>query len=183
MVTFNYDRSLEQYLGVTLRESYELDDSATSTQLATLGFIHVHGTIGGRSFLDEEARPYGPEADRERLVQSANSINIVDRTQDATKNPAITEAVKAIAAAQDVYFLGFGYDPANVERLELPPPKQRRLGTVRGFTNREAMSICQRLNIHIPNEKQLRGHPSDSKKPTEMNCIEFLRHYAELNLS
>ena len=48
MVTFNYDRYLEQYLGVALRESYMLDDSAIRTQLATLRFIHVYGTIGGR---------------------------------------------------------------------------------------------------------------------------------------
>lgn len=183
VVTFNYDRSLEQYLGVALRDSYMLDDSAIRTQLATLGFIHVYGTIGGRPFLDEDARPYGPSAERVDIVHSANSINIIDRDQDAAKIPAITEAVEALAVAQHVYFLGFGYLDTNVKRLQLPgAAAQLRSGTVLGFTYKETKNICQRLKLSTPSEKQLRGHPTDSKTPMEMNCTEFLRHYATLQI-
>ena len=183
VVTFNYDRSLEQYLGVALRDTYTLDDSAIRTQLATLGFIHVYGTIGGRSFLDEEARPYGPEADRERIVQSADSINIVDREEDVTKNAALAEAVSALAVAELVYFLGFGYEEVNVGRLQLPVVAQNRTGTLRGFTFKEAQDIRQRINLGVPREQDLRGVPGDSRTPTDMNCVEFLRHFATLKSS
>ena len=184
VVTFNYDRSLEQYLGMALRDSYALDQNAIKAQMETLKFIHVYGTVGGLPFLDDNARPYQAKHERQHIVEGAKSIKIVDRDKGVVDDPAFGQALEAISQAKNRYFLGFGYDETNLERLEIVGARlggQDAYGTLYGFTPREALRIRDRVGLSAPTEREIRrAEGMDiTMRPTEMDCLEFLRNFAQ----
>ena len=115
IVTFNYDRSLEQYLGGAL-EVAGVED--VGERLSSLGFIHVYGTLGGIPYIDEGARKYGDTGDS-LIVPAANAINIIDRKDDKELLKQFELAEKALSEAKTIIILGFGYDATNVDRLDL----------------------------------------------------------------
>lgn len=116
IVTFNYDRSLEQYLGRALAVAGATD---ISERLSSLGFIHVYGTLGHRPYIDLSAREYGDIEDPSLLQRAAKSIKIIDREDDPALLSQFELAKQALSNAKRVVMLGFGYDATNVERLGL----------------------------------------------------------------
>jgi hypothetical protein len=118
IITFNYDRSLEQYLFVALKNSYNLTDSECLRKLSSLPVLHVHGSFGSlpwRRPRDQAAMPYGEELDPQLCWKVADEIKI---PSDASRSsPVFEEARDRISTARRVYFLGFGCHDDNLRRL------------------------------------------------------------------
>lgn len=122
-ITFNYDRSLENFLFVSLKNSYNEDDEKTAKALQAIPIIHVYGQLGKHPYVDKEGRPYG---------QALVSKNDLDRCVAEIKlfpedMPVHTfsEAHRRLEEAERVVFLGFGYYGINLERLQLDRMKER----------------------------------------------------------
>ena len=131
-ITFNYDRSFEQYLYTSVLQSYEELDSESSRKITGLApVLHVHGALGD---LPCRARivpptdtplviPYGNIRNRDPELMNHETIGriatnlrmIYDDGVDTS--PTLTKAKKAICDAKQVVFLGFGYDRDNLIRL------------------------------------------------------------------
>ena len=116
IVTFNYDRSLEQYLGRALEVAGATD---ISERLSSLGFIHVYGTLGPRPYVDPVPRPYSDTDDLNALQEAAADIRIINREDDDELLSQFKLARNALSEAKRVVMLGFGYEAKNVERLGL----------------------------------------------------------------
>ena len=129
LVTFNYDRSLERYLGRALQVTGVKD---ISKRMSSLGFIHVYGTLGGRPYIDNAAREYGDIEDPLAIEQAAAGIKIIDREDDGELLSQFELAKNALSDAKRVVMLGFGYDATNVERLALRESVQGRDAGVLG---------------------------------------------------
>ena len=123
ILTYNYDRSLEQFLFTALRNSYQgmKDDYARCwDQLLAIPIIHLHGSLGelqhSADVLDIRERAYEPHRTSQALGLCSESIRVI------SENVLSEELVRAhdhLSEARVVCFLGFGWDRTNLSRLEM----------------------------------------------------------------
>jgi len=117
-VTFNYDRSLEYFLMQSCKETFALSDETAKKALEPIKIIHVYGQLGE---LDQvctsRARPYTTRIGADELSVAANGIKIIPESRDDA--PEFAEVREMFEWAEQICFLGFGFDPLNVLRLNL----------------------------------------------------------------
>jgi hypothetical protein len=115
IVTYNYDRSLEFFLLRALQRSFRLDPGAASALAATLPVIHLHGQLAPLDEVHRGGRPYSPETLPARVKLAAEAIQIISEANPADRE--FNRARAALAAAERVHILGFGYSHVNLDRL------------------------------------------------------------------
>lgn len=146
IVTFNYDRSLSDYLFNAAMGSYGLSSAETANLVSQIPILHVHGTVGPLPWqAAENGRPYGKKhATQLEIRWAAEGLRIVH--EDLSGSQDLAAAVRAIEEAERVEFLGFGYLRENMERLRADQYKERRKlsGSAFGFTNAERAQIEHR---------------------------------------
>jgi len=118
IVTFNYDRSLEYMLHEATKHTFRLDDAAALAAWRLIGIRHVYGQLGDFDVsLSASARPYNGDAGVASVNVAATGIRVVPEAR--TDDDVFNLARRWFADAQQIIFLGFGFDPLNVERLGL----------------------------------------------------------------
>lgn len=150
IITFNYDRSLEHFLFLALKNSFNLSDDHCGTLLQKLEIVHVHGQLGELPYLNAAGvgRPYQNSISSDILTNAAKAIKIVH--EGADDSPEFIRARELIREAERVYFLGFGYHETNVKRLGIleclqQAPLKRFLGSGFGLEPMECESIQNSL--------------------------------------
>lgn len=181
VITYNYDRSLEHFLFVSLSKSYRKKDDQVAAQMAQVPIMHVHGILGALPWQEGRVkRAYGPDASPEEKMESAKMIRIVH--EEADEKHAFADAWKALQDAQRIYFLGFGYNEANLQRLQLNLLGQefRVDGSCYKLTDKERMSveglIMRQLRHELRARMRIRLDPEPDHK-----VLAFLRHRAALD--
>ncbi len=119
VITFNYDRSLEQYLFIALKYSYGKTDEECSEQLKNIPIIHVHGSLGWlpwQSTTNSNAIvPYDSKVTMDNVSKAAGSIKIIpEATMDTAE---FNQAQSLMLKSGSLLLLGFGYHPTNIKRL------------------------------------------------------------------
>lgn len=166
IVTFNYDRSLEQYLGRALQVTGVKD---ISKRMSSLGFIHVYGTLGGRPYIELGARKYGDIEELSQIVLAAQGIKIIDRKDDKELLSQFELAKKALSEATRVVMLGFGYDATNVERLGLRESVQGRDAGVLGTAWKMPIMELERVKRVVGLAQQL--------TLVDVDCLGMFHHH------
>ncbi len=132
IITYNYDRSLDFYLGDALLNTYGIPPWASSDNAGFLSAVrramlrvpicHVHGQLG---FLDWQKTTDGVPFDSRdvdaRLKHAeiaAANIKIIYE-EEIGQSMELKQAHRILSRASRLVFLGFGYDPVNLERLRL----------------------------------------------------------------
>ena len=118
IITFNYDRSLEQYLFTAMSNCYGLDKEQCAQKLNSIPIIHVHGKLGRLDWEESnmETVDYGALVTKSTVIRNASrGIKIIHENIDGDKE--FEEARKLLRLADKIYFLGFGYHPTNWVRL------------------------------------------------------------------
>lgn len=117
-ISFNYDRSLEYFLYESTKHTFGLPDDEVSARLKRLQIIHVYGVAGAFCISPtNSARIYTNKYSPESLGLAATSIRILPEARD--NDPLFNEARDLFNWAETICFLGFGFDPLNVRRLDL----------------------------------------------------------------
>lgn len=130
ILTYNYDTSLETYLETTMARSYAHKPERIRAALNHIPIIHLHGKLVDHT--------YGGGITDGLLRRCGEGIYIVADNIDG--NPEFQKAAQAIWEANEIYFIGFGYDPNNLKRLPIEskyPPNSSggRLGQSRPSLN------------------------------------------------
>lgn len=115
-VSFNYDRSLEQYLLNAISSTFGLDQQAAYDLLSQLPIQHVYGSLG--AYTPGSGYRYGGhkyEAMVKVIINASQSI----KTIPATRGPRDEVSASWLAKAQRVFVMGFGFDPSNCARIDL----------------------------------------------------------------
>jgi len=181
IITFNYDRSLENYLFTALKNKYpDKTDDEYAKKVQSIPVIHVHGKLGifpweapkldlknvvpydSMSFAschglsDNNGKIYRPIW----FNNAKNSIKVMHEGTD--KSEEFEQAHEKISKAQQLYFLGFGYHPTNLRRLNpdvLKKPNTIK-GTIYGLSHsrilnieRQGISVFNRKNNNLFNDK------------------------------
>ena len=161
VITFNYDRSWEQFLYDMVNGYYNhTDDETVIGQLCSLRVIHLYGCLGrlwwqgdqGGSINYGEYHQGSGQTSRSRLIplRMARGIKILPEADKTSRE--FQEAHQALLEAARIYFLGFGYGQRNLARL-FPPDILDELdkrGTVLNGTSYDfPASDYQRVSEHF----------------------------------
>jgi hypothetical protein len=170
IITFNYDRSLEMFLAIALSSHHGRPFAEALNKVYQLPIIHVYGTLG---LIGEQTvaptRPYSNDLGAAPVRIAAESIRVIPEHRD---NEGDKKKIRdMIATAKRICYLGFGYDPLNVERLCLDAMpgdfKQDVLGTAYDFRSGELVAAVKAVKGQ---EKFFRS----------LQCEDFLREYPVL---
>ncbi|MCE2724552.1 MAG: hypothetical protein ACK5DL_14270 [Burkholderiales bacterium] len=117
IISFNYDRSLEEYLYLAISNSFS-EDCVYDT-IRRLEMMHVYGSLGRHKTQpgSQPLRPYEPADDATSLEVAAAGINIL--SDDRDDSPEFQKGQDWFSWAEQICFLGFGFDETNVDRLGL----------------------------------------------------------------
>jgi hypothetical protein len=118
IITFNYDRSIEQFLYSALRHSYGRGIDESAAKVKAIPIVHLHGSLGKLAEFEANGQRYGPPFTGGVIQERAKQIKIIHETVD--NEPQFKEAHRLLSEAERICFLGFGYDPTNLRRLLQP---------------------------------------------------------------
>lgn len=182
VITFNYDRSLEFFLATALANLHgKRFEEALNKVYSTLQIVHVYGTIGKLGTHNgKETRAYRTELSEAAMRAAVSSLRVIPEYRDHPENARAIQTF--LTAAKRICYLGFSYDPINVERLKLDeclprdklsgtPAEHRHgkdvSGTVYGMLSEECVAAARRV----------KGDPARFR---DLRCAEFLRWYGIL---
>lgn len=117
-ITFNYGRSLEQFLLNAISATFSLTNQGASVFLGKLDIRHVYGSLGEYDI--NYGFRYGAERSDDALaaevLMAAGSI----RTIPSARPERDVIATDWLEGAEIVFVMGFGFDPINCQRIGLP---------------------------------------------------------------
>src|ERR1700676_2101064 len=119
-VTFNYDRTLEDFLCTRLAHTYNLSPEIAWNRARKFKIVHVYGSLGEFDpLVISSKRPAAMRGPRlpTSIANAAASIRFM--YDDRTDHSGVSEAMELISSAPYLCFLGFGFDPDNITRLKL----------------------------------------------------------------
>ncbi len=119
IITFNYDRSFEQFLFASLFNLYGKSREECAAIVSKIPIVHVHGKIGDLPWESGSyTREYKPINDANLIKASSDKIRIVHE-QNAKDDKLFAKAHRLLTHAKRIYLLGFGYHEINLQRLDL----------------------------------------------------------------
>lgn len=150
IVTFNYDRCIEQYLPHSLRGHYGIPITDAQALVAGLRIYHPFGKVG--------RLPWGPGTEcavefgnDERADLVASAAQIQTFTEQMADRKALAEIRAAIQTAHRIVFLGFAYHRPNLEILTPPNSSDARsiFGTVKGISSQDRSVVQRQLGTAL----------------------------------
>ncbi len=117
IITFNYERSLQWFLFVSVQNSYSLNDKEAAELVRSIPIVHIYGDLGSLFNDSDYVRPFSPELNETTISRAVSRIAIVHEAN--VTEDAFSDAYDIIERAEIVSFLGFGYLEVNVERLRI----------------------------------------------------------------
>lgn len=207
IVSFNYDRSLEYFLGKRIAAAHlaqpdRLLDPTKARTWAAKGFkevennlqiTHPYGTLGPLSEV-----PYG-DTDNPRYhgANMAQRIRVIGEERENSED-SFALARTWIDEASNVVFLGFSYDATNMNRLGLsnglihrrPPSNLPQICDVfpltHGLERAERIHLFSKyFSTHFDQNVEVVRNPSNdrtslSELHKEISIIQYLRQYGPL---
>jgi len=175
IITYNYERSFERYFASVLLHTYpDLakagPNGAEALRVKAIPIVHLHGTLGEVA----DQAPSVPDVmmlnTLEFYKQAAAGIQIIHDVQPTTDYATAQEWLRE---AKVICFLGFGYHPTNIKRLDL-------LDQVRGH----AGLFCGGTALGMEQSEVLRAETllgiGGSILVRDVDALMYLRRYAPL---
>lgn len=146
IVTFNYDRSIEQYLFTVLKHRYDKSDEECAKIISNIPIIHVHGSLGSLPWQDSSGRAYMPKHTIQEIWVASEQIKVIPEQEGTSAEFEV--AFKKMEAASRIYFLGFGYNIDNLRRLKITKFKGKTpVGTALGLGESQRTKILRNCGI------------------------------------
>lgn len=117
-ITFNYDRSLEFFLQRALINYFGIQKDKANEILDEIPIVHVHGMLGAFKKEQPFYRDYNPLLTEDIIETSAKMIRVFhEKSLDADEIKGKADLL--FKKAWTICFLGFGYHPVNIQRINL----------------------------------------------------------------
>lgn len=121
VMTFNYDRSFEHFLYLTLLNKYAYDPQKAKKIVKDKVIHHIHGKLGALEWeeaSEAEVIKYGEyRVPFDQLRAAANRIKVVHETDHSDD---LSQRARALIDwADNVVFLGFAYYRENLKKLKI----------------------------------------------------------------
>jgi hypothetical protein len=137
---------LERRLFLLLRATYGIDDDYAAELTKEIPILHVHGMLGGRTWLGEEGRAYEPVANQPDFVACVKQIAVSD---DEIGADTLATARKMLDEAIRVCFLGFSFHEDNLRRLDAAATLKDKIvkGTCQGMSEAAQDRVYRYFNF------------------------------------
>lgn len=146
VITFNYDRTLEQFLRLALTRFCRADDSEVLEVMNQLPILHVYGNLGtlGRG---SEHCPYAPN-----LHQTISSTNRILTFSETVRDNVRDEIGNYFRWADRIVFLGFSYANVNMDLFpKIENAAKAVFGTSKDMSAANTEHARSRLNRLVDN--------------------------------
>jgi hypothetical protein len=170
-ITFNYDHSLELQLHNAIKHSFNLSKEDTQKAFNKIKIHHVYGDIG------EFASPLNSihnlndyfhfhcNARIKAVEDASTSIKVMyDQREE------LPDYVKKLFEAKHIYFLGFGFDKLNIQRLGIDWKNYNKQIRVCGLSITDAERNAYLNDMGQASHLTIWGDQS-------WDCYNFLRHH------
>jgi hypothetical protein len=144
-VTFNYDRSVENFFFKALSKSYNAAENDVKALMAKIPIVHLHGRLGFLPWQGEvDSRAYNHQVTKDALQIAARNIKIIHEDITEGRDKDFASAKKLLSEAEQILLMGFGYNSTNVERLGIAElPKGKMVGSCVGLGARGEIAAKQ----------------------------------------
>jgi hypothetical protein len=180
VITFNYDRSLEHYLANALSASYDRPRELCEQKLSSLTIIHVYGLLGPASSAEDKYFPYGNSATPANIQIASERLRVIPEGRD--EDETLIAARNLLINANHLAFLGFGFDEANLRRLNSKATCAEFVESSYGFRTRKVVATCLGMTVGEVHRalRETRGAIPTSNNPHDIgfmsfNCLDTLR--------
>ena len=120
VITFNYDLSFDAHIHTLVKRRHRLSDEQAAERLQNLRLLHVYGHLGPIQTLHGQGRPWGlPKQGWPEPALAHTAATGIIAINDPKAEAACATARELIASADLIVFMGFGWVPANVVRLNV----------------------------------------------------------------
>jgi hypothetical protein len=127
-ITFNYDRSLEQFLYEAIRCRFGKKPLECVEKMNKIPIVHLYGQLDLLPWQDKIGKGYSPTKDlSDRLRNAAKNIKLISDERDVANSEEFNKAYDLIKKAERIYFLGFSFDETNLKRLDIKLMKSKRI--------------------------------------------------------
>jgi hypothetical protein len=175
VITFNYDRSVEQFLAHALAIYYQEPLERTQALVARAEIFHPYGTVGRLPWQRGEGAsvPYGGGGDLLGVIPQIKTF-----TESLGGEAPVAQMHEALRAADQIIFLGFAYHRQNLQLLKppggIPHHFMRVLGTSLGISGSDLEIIRRELAKLL--EYQTADGPlyNENFRSEAMTCAEFM---------
>jgi len=180
LIIFNYDRCVEYFLFVTLKNFHSLSDVQTLKLMGNIEIIHPYGTLGNLPQLDSiNSVRFGD--DSLNLIDIAS--NIITYGEDKMQSTLIEKIKMKISFSQRLLFLGFGFNQPNMDLLA---PRQFNkkvskncFATTYGFSESDQSYLKDRIRTSL---KVPKTHPYFNINTVDGSCLRLFDDF-KLQLS
>jgi len=125
VITWNYDRSLEEYLFRVACNTFVSDDhTRIANFINKIPIIHLHGSLGRLPWQEDNGEnivEFGSNASWREAIEYASKIKIIEEYEKNEK------ALLYLEDAQNVFFLGCGFHEENMSKLKINSFKDKEL--------------------------------------------------------
>ncbi len=177
VITFNYDRSFEHYLFTVLKNTYKKTDEECAEKMKSIPIVHLHGSLGKLDWQDSPLSLVRYEAwtdsENRGLAVKRGGENIIIVHEANKKTDEFKKAHELLSQADCVYFLGFGFNKDNVERLKIKQllPQVQTRGTALGLPLQERQYI---QSLQMGGNQRWDAERALTKGVFDLNCYGFL---------
>ena len=153
IITFNYDRSLERYLYLSLEKNFGAGEFELCQKMKTLDITHVYGAIGEPWPGDGHER-YAPRTGTDQYAIVTRRLRLIGQDGDSRSAQDTQKRISAkLSAANTICFLGFGYDSDNLDVLGFPSVNDRTeakriVGTAYGLSEADKTTALTQIGPH-----------------------------------
>ncbi len=171
IITFNYDRSFEEFLFNSVQNFYGKTYDETVEVIKKINIIHVHGQLGylpWQNTKSNTSKIYSNDSNAAILDIAAKQIKIIH--ENIEESVELNKARTLLDAAERICLLGFGYHDINMKRLRFrdidTQNKQLIVGSAFGLTELEKNRIIGKYKdsqLNLPDN--------------ELEVLDFIRNH------
>jgi len=170
-ITFNYDRSLEDFLYESLYHSFysQRNKIELSELLSNIPILHVYGKLADLPWQSDRGLEYKMSRLMNNLEEMTNNIRIIYDTQQEDYR----EIKVKIRRAKRIFFLGFGFAKENMDILGIPlilKHEPEIFGTAFNWTEKEIWNIKK----YLISDFEIKTYIPDIEN---LNCYDLLREH------
>jgi len=127
-ITFNYDRSLEQFLFGAIKSQFGKHSYECSNMLKRISIVHLYGQLDPLPWQSVQGVSYSSvDGISIRIKNARKNIKLISDERDINNSEEFKQAYELIKWSEKIYFLGFGFDEINIERLNINLMKDKPL--------------------------------------------------------
>jgi hypothetical protein len=170
VITFNYDRVLEQFFSLALRRFCKVDPTQATTFVANLPILHVYGHLGTLNPASPQHCRYAP--DRHSIIEASERILTFSETVAENVKDEIRSYVHW---ADRVISLGFSFANVNMALFPLPGINHAR--------SREVVGTC--FEMSGPNQEFARdqlNRPFDASQGAVIANVKSAKLFDDFEL-